>query len=463
MRRWLVPVLLAVLTASAGTLALGLPGPRVAGPEATPRLQVPVLSARRVPAVVSGVVADARLRTSLEATMASPGLGGARSRSCLVVRQGARPVIEWQPGQSLIPASTAKVLTGQAVLDKLGQAERLVTEVRVDRPLVAGGVVEGNLWLVGGGDPLLATADYAASFPHQPQLRTAMEGLADAVVAGGVRQVRGAVIGDETRYDSQRYVATWKPSYVTSGQVGPVSALSVNDGFMAIRHTPAPEPDVQAAAVLTALLRARGVLVGGHPGQGTAPVGAAVVARVASPPMHEVVGQMLRESDNNTAELLVKELGVRFAQQGSTRAGLRVMRDALAAAGLPAQDLMAVDGSGLDRSDRVSCRLLTAVLERSGPSSPLAAGFPVAARDGTLSRRFHGNPAAGRLRAKTGSLEGVAGLAGYIDVPGGGGPLAFALLANDLPGEAAGRSLQEQVGALLARYPEAPPPAVLGP
>ncbi len=324
--------------------------------------------------------------------------------------------------------------------------------------------MEGPLWLVGGGDPLLASADYAASFPNQPQLRTPIEELADAVVAAGVRTV-GGVVGDESRYDTQRYIPTWKPGYVTDSESGPASSLVVNDGFseFAPRRVAAPEPDLHAAGVLTALLQARGVTVIGAPGEGRAPAGTSVVAQVASPPVAEVVGQMLRESDNLTAELLVKELGSRFAGAGTTVAGLGVVRESLAGAGLPVGDLAVVDGSGLDRSDRASCALLMGALELGGASGPVAGGFPVAARDGTLAKRFQGNPAAGRLRAKTGALAGVVGLSGFIEPAGGGAPLSFSLLVNELPRDAVGRALQEQVGAILARYPEAPPLEELAP
>lgn len=424
-----------------------------------------MLSARRVPAFLSRTIADARLRAQLDAALAQPALGAGREHSCLVVRQGQRLVVERRAEEPLIPASNLKVLTAVAVLARLGPDTHLTTEVRAGAPVVAG-VVDGPLWLVGGGDPLLATADYAASFDNQPQTRTALEGLADAVVAAGVRVVNGGLVGDETRYDTQRYIPTWKPGYITDFESGPASALVVNDGFVQFtpRHVPASEPDIHAAGVLTGLLQARGVTVVGAPGEGRAPEPSSVVARIESPPVRELVAQMLRESDNLTAELLVKELGHRYAGAGTTVAGLGVIRETLTGAGLPVTHLVSVDGSGLDRSDRASCALLMAVLDSSGPTGIVALGFPVAARDGTLAKRFHGSPAAGRLRAKTGSLDGVVGLTGYVEAPAGGGvPLAFALLVNDLPRDALGRALQEQVGAILARYPEAPVPEALAP
>lgn len=464
MRR-LLPVLLAVVCVASAAAAVRLPAAGGGDGEPGPAVRAPVLSARRVPTFLARTVADTRLRAQLDAAMAEPALGAARDRSCLIVRHGARPVLQRRPDERLIPASNLKVLTASAVLARLGPDERLATEVRA-ASTPAAGVVDGPLYLVGGGDPLLATADYAASFENQPQLRTPMEGLADAVVAAGVTVVRGGVVGDETRFDTQRYIPTWKPGYITDSESGPASALVVNDGFAQFRprRLAAPEPDAHAAGTLTALLQARGVVVEGPVGEGRAPDASVVVARAESPPMKDLVAQMLRESDNLTAELLVKELGHRFAGEGSTTAGLGVMRETLVQAGLPVDALVSVDGSGLDRQDRASCGLVMAALDSSGPTGPVAAGLPVAARDGTLAKRFlGGHPAAGRLRAKTGALDGVVGLSGYVDGIAGGEPLGFSLLVNDLPRDALGRALQEQVGAILARYPEAPAPEALAP
>ena len=452
------------MCAASTAWAVALPGSS-ADSAGTSAVRAPVLSARRAPAFLARAVADARLRAQLDAALADPGLGAARERSCLVVRHGARPVLGRREATALIPASNMKVLTAIAVLERIGPDDRLVTEVRAGGPVPPDGVVAGPLWMVGGGDPLLGTADYAASFENQPQVRTPIEALADAVVAAGVRVVQGPVVGDETRYDTQRYIPTWKPGYVTDFESGPASALVVNDGFEQFRprRVAAAEPDLHAAGTLVALLQARGVTVAGGAAEGHAPETATVLARAESPPMRDVVGEMLRESDNLTAELLVKELGRRFAGAGTTTAGLGVVRQSLEAAGLPVGDLVNVDGSGLDRSDRATCALLLAALDKAGPAGPVATGLPVAARDGTLAKRFQGHPAAGRLRAKTGSLAGVVGLTGFVDAVGGGTPLSFALMANDLPRDALGRALQEQVGAILAAYPDAPAPEALAP
>lgn len=455
MRRWVGPALFLAIAVTAGALAVRAPSPLLA--EDAGRASTPVLSVRRAPELLAQFVADGRLQTRLDGFFAEPSL----ATSCLVVRSGARSVYERKAHELLTPASNMKLVTAVTALARLGATATLQTVVRA-RSAPAGGVVDGPLWIVGGGDPLLATKPYADSFVNQPQLRTPFEDLADKVVAAGVREVRGGVVGDETRYDSLRFLPTWKRSYVTGGFVGPESALALNDGWVQFtpRKVAADDPPAHAATVLTDLLRARGVIVTDAPSSGRAPNPLVTVASVRSPPIEEIVGAMLRESDNNTAELLVKEMGRRFADAGTTAAGLDVVRQSLAAAKLPATELETVDGSGLDRSDRASCNLFAAILDTSGRDGQIGAGLAIAGETGTLADRFEGHPAEGKLRAKTGFLDGVVGLSGWM-----GEDLVFSFLANGLPvpSERPAEAAQERLGAILATYPEAPPPAQLVP
>jgi D-alanyl-D-alanine carboxypeptidase/D-alanyl-D-alanine-endopeptidase (penicillin-binding protein 4) len=282
-----------------------------------------------------------------------------------------------------------------------------------------------------------------------------MEALADKIVATGLRRV-GRILGDDSRYDDQRLVPSWKPSYIAEFEISPLSALVVNKGFVSTQPpVEAASPAAHAAGVLATLLRARGVTVGAT-AAGKAPGGAPLVTSVDSPPLSDVVGEILQNSDNMGAEMLVKELGIRPGSAGSTAAGLSAAAAQLekVAAVTPA-DMSVVDGSGLDRSDRVTCSVLHRVLDRSGENGDIAKALPVAGQNGTLFKRFGGTPAAGKVRAKTGSLSGVTGLAGFA-TDQAGHDLSFALLANDLPSDSAGTSLQDRVVSVLAAYPRAP-------
>ena len=123
---------------------------------------------------------------------------------------------------------------------------------------------------------------------------------------------------------------------------------------------------------------------------------------------------MLTVSDDTAAELFTKELGYEIKGSGSTAAGMAAVRADLAADGLPVTEFVGADGSGLSRADRASCDLLAADLDRLGPTSVVGRGLPVAGRTGTLADRMVHTPAAGRVVAKTGTLNDVVALSGFV-------------------------------------------------
>ena len=363
---------------------------------------------------------------------------------CLVVASGDNVVYEVNPDAALHPASVVKVLTAIAAVDVLGEAARFRTEVLSSSP-VQDGVVVGDLVLVGGGDPTLGTRAWAAQRPRPPSPITLLDDLTDRVVASGVRQVKGRVMGREDRYDRRRYASATPQRLIRDGEIGPVAALTVNDGFRIWGHPGVPfdDPVAGAAEVFTELLRERGVVVeGGSAGEGSAPRHA--VSSIESATVGEITAGMIRDSDNETAELLVKAMGHRRGA-GTTGAGIAAVVGALRKRGLPVDGLVYADGSGLSSTNRVTCRLLVAALQTE--VAALSNGLPVAAATGTLASRFRTSPAAGRLRAKTGSLDGVAALAGFAESPAG--TLRFAWVANGIPDARTGRRLQDLVGEAL--------------
>lgn len=411
----------------------------------------PVWTPERLPALLAEAQGTVDLERAVDVL-----LGQSDVDSCVAVYEGDRPVLLRRTEKALIPASTQKILVGAALLAELGPDFRFETKVVSNGPPRDGTV--GTVWLVGSGDPLLATPEYAQWLTERPRYRlrqpTSLAALADAMKAAGVGAVTGSILGDDSRYDRVRIVPSWKATYVIDNEAGPLGALLVDSGFTVYEppEQRAENPAGHAAAELTRLAGASGISVAGPPGAGTAPAGAHTLAAVRSAPLSEIVGAMLRESDNTAAELLVKELGVVKAQEGSTTAGTRAVADGLASAGLPTQGLRLEDGSGLDVGNRVTCALLSAALRQpdgtGGPQlSPLLA---VAGQSGTLSLRLADTPLAGRLRGKTGSINRVTGLAGYLD---GRRALSFAFVANGRFSDSAGRLLQDRLVALLAAYP----------
>lgn len=463
-RRYLLVGLITVIGVAATVLAVAsrpqIDGGRLGS--SRPTTATALLSARRVPTLVSREIADAKLRQRLHAALGDPVYGTARDDSCLLVSQNDRRIEALRPEMELIPASNLKLLTATAALERFGDDHTFVTEFRAAAP-PADGVVSGDLWMVGGGDPVLMTRDYAASLRYQPTLTHDVSELGQALARAGVREVRGAFLGDESRYDRVRYIPTWRPGYIADGEVGPASALLVNDGFASYspRKVAASDPAAHAAGMAAAAAEAAGVVLGSV-GSGTAPAGAVVVAQVESPPLSLIVESLLRDSDNTTAELLLKELGFAVRGEGTTAAGLTAMREVLAGDGIEAESYVATDGSGLDRGNRASCMAIDQALTGEGVSGPIGRGLAVAAQTGTLSKRFQGTAAAGRLHAKTGALEGVVSLSGWVR-PTRGDPVEFTFIANGVAGEARGRQLQERIGVALSLYPESPSPEEIGP
>lgn len=456
LRRLVLILLITVL--GAGVAGVAIPrGPGSGQAAAEPvRLKTPLLSVRRVPEALVGLRAEARLLTAVKRVADDPALAPWTAQSCLIVQVGGRTLYSRQPDQPLIPASTLKLLTAEAAVTVLGPDTRLATTLKADSA-PSGGVVAGDLQVVGGGDPVISTDAHAAKAVRQPVIRTRMEDVAEAVVAAGVRQVTGRIRADEGRYDTERARPGWKPSYQATNQVAPLSALLVDDGQDAADKA-VGQPALQFAQVLTDQLRARGVQVTGEAVVGAA-TGTVTVASRESLTVRELVAEMIRESDNTTAELLVKEMGRRAGGAGTTGAGLVAVRAALAGRGLAVGPLSEQDGSGLDRADRATCSLLLSALVAAGRNSQLADALPVAGKSGTLQKRFVGSPVVGRLRAKTGTLDGVSSLVGWLDAvrPGAAPPVAFAVVTNGVPTNLDAARLADRVGAALAAWPDAPP------
>lgn len=450
-------VVLAALSGGAAVNAATIAAPAHAAPElGTDRLAVPLVSVRRDLAPLAEEAADRRLVQGLDAFAASMPPDTCLRVDVDDVRYAHRT------DDPQVPASAHKVLTAVAALVALGPDFRHVTTVSTPTPPVDG-VVAGDLHLVGGGDPLLAVAEYAGRY-DRPQLFSDVRALADAVVAAGVRRVDGAIVGDESRYGPVRYHPAWPPRFATQDQTGPLSALMVNDGFVEWPPSgtapvePAPDPAAHAAELLRILLEERGVTVGAGARSGPAPAGAPEVAQHRSPPLRDVIGQMLAESDNTTAELLLKELGLQEGGAGTFEAGAAAVEQVLAEVGFDLTGVDVVDGSGLADGNRLDCDLLVDLLEHPATADAVRAGLAVAGETGTLAERWLESDLVGRVRAKTGTLNQVTSLVGYVE-GGAAEEATFALVVN--VGEPDRIQLetiaaQERLVELLVTHPDAP-------
>jgi len=399
-------------------------------------LATPVLSARRIPGLLQDQAATVALANRLD-----PLVDDLPPSTCVAVDTVGGIAYRHQGSLPLVPASTMKLVTSAVALEVLGDDHRTPTVVVAERPPV-GGVIDGDLWIVGGGDPLLATTGYAASLFGAPDRTVSpFEDLAQALVAAGVTQVTGSIRGDDSRHDAERRVATWPDSYLEGDTVGALGALRVNSGRIGWVATPDEagagggpgDPAVLAAATLTTLLKDADVGVDGRPGRGVAPPSGAIVASVDGPTMVEVLDEVNAWSNNGASELLLKEIALASGGEPTTTAGAAVVAQELAAWGLPSEGIRIVDGSGLDPGNGLTCDLLAGVIDRelttSGGESLLLASLAVAGERGTLTYRPLPPGPGGRVVAKTGSLNEVRSLAG-VAIDRNGDQTVFAVVAN---------------------------------
>lgn len=334
-----------------------------------------------------------------------------------------------------VPASVQKLYTTSTALLRLGAGGRLSTTAEAAQAPDASGVLDGNLYLRGGGDPTFGTREARR--------------LAATLELQGLTEVTGRVVGDESAFDSLRGGPA--SGYATSMWVGPLSALSFNRGLTGHRRpTFQVNPPRSAARAFDRALERRSIAVAHAARAGVAPAGVLTLATQASATITDLIDRTNRPSDNFMAETLLKALGARFGGAGSTAAGARVVRSTVARFGARPD---VVDGSGLSRGDRTSPRDVVRLLEgmaSTGDAGAFQDSLPVAGISGTLWDRMRQSPARGRCRAKTGSLSTASALAGYCDSRAGA-RVAFAFLMNGVAPYWV-RPRQDAMTSVLARY-----------
>ncbi|QBI55632.1 D-alanyl-D-alanine carboxypeptidase/D-alanyl-D-alanine endopeptidase [Streptomonospora litoralis] len=471
------------------------------------------LAAGPAPAAAGTAAGVADLRSDIAALLADPQLDGASSG--VLVRSLTRGDVLYSSDArtELVPASNAKLLTSAAAMEVLGPDYRFTTTLAAGED-PGDGVVDGDLYLIGTGDPTL-TAD-------------AVGDLAAEVAAAGVTEVTGDLVADDTWFDAQRLSPAWDPAdrpYYYSAQIsaltlaantdydtgvvevdsvpgtaagaGVKTSLSPMTGnldvaqggstgapgststfgvdrrmgtneFTAYGSLPAAqtysalrtvhEPTDHAAHLFADRLERAGVDVAGEVGRGAAPASAETVAERFSMRLDELLTPFMKLSNNGHAEILMKAMGRETLGHGSWPAGIAVAKTALLRMGVGIANVELDDGSGLARSDRLTAattvRLLERVRERPWfdawrDALPLA-GASDRMVGGTLAQRMGGTPAAGNVRAKTGTLTGVSALSGYVR-GANGERLVFAIINNGYRG-AAPRGLQDAIAVRLAQF-----------
>jgi len=383
--------------------------------------------------LVAPAAAQAAGRTgTVKALSAQMRQAGAGSGAYVVDLQSGRKLYSIRAGTPRMPASVEKLYTSATALRRMGPAARLATEALAETAPAAG-VVRGDLYLRGSGDPNFDVVDSS--------------NLAQQVAQAGIRRITGRVIGDETAFDTRRGVPS--SGFALSSDVGgPLSALTFNRGRTG-RSAPyfQNRPANFAATFFAKQLRHLGVDVARGARRGRTVTEAVPVGAWRSAPLADLLRQMNQPSDNFMAETLIKVVGSRYGGAGSTAAGAQVATDELGELGMSPR---IVDGSGLSRSDRTSPSDVVTLLEELQGDAAFTGSLAVAGRSGTIAGRMRGTAAQDRCRAKTGTLRDVSALAGYCSTRFGG-QVAFAFLMNYVNPWSA-RVLQDRMAIALANY-----------
>ena len=320
--------------------------------------------------------------------------------------------------QPLVPASNTKLLTITALLSVFNGTETFDTTVVSPAP--------GQLVLVGGGDPLLASAA-SGDYPEQASLEDLAARTAETLKSQGVSTV---TLGYDASLFQESWATTWPSSY--RDQVTPISALWADEGRDAnqVRST---DPAGDAARIFATQLAAQGITVEGEPAAATG--SGDKVAKVTSPGVHALAAAAMETSNNSYTEVLGMQLARKLGQPTTFAGTAAAVQQELTGLGLWHEGAVLHDGSGLTRENHVTASMLAGAVRyvmTTPGTSVVQEGFPVAGVSGSLANRFDDEiSTAGRgiVRAKTGTLSLVSTLAGTT-VTADGREVALAFMTN---------------------------------
>ena len=439
-----------------------------------PGVGTPLISTLRLRELLTPSLTEPDFFTTLDDLMAT-----APTAACLSITLDGRdpPFYESGANTQVMPSEALVLLTLATAHQVLGPEHTFTTSVQSTVPM-DGGVVNGDIYLVGGGDPRLFTEEFLATLTEdRSRIHTPIEELAQKLVDDGLTLVTGAVVGDATRYDDLRYVPSWPESVIDSETIGTLLALQFDDGWVqfpvpgseqatdeadgageqdeANVYLAAEDPPFYAAALFDDMLEARDVVIRRSPRSEAVPDDEEVyvMAAIESAPLSDLYGQILANRDIETIELLLKEIGLAATGTGSTSAGFQAVENTLNNAGIDVDQLQLLqfDGSGLDPANVATCPVFTSLLDSEEFSPLFHELLPTAAEAGPLGNRFAGVRDPGRITAFSGGTSSVTAMTGYIDI-GLAQEVTFTFIANQ-PGtddNRAIRNLEEQIVRHLA-------------
>lgn len=465
-----------------------------------------LLAALLPPAARAGT--EAELPAGIEAALAAPGLQRGITGICVQSLRDGRILYFHNSRALFMPASNMKIVTAALALDRLGPEYRFAT--RLSTPArVSQGTLHGDVYLQGFGDPTLTTAglqEFVTTLRQCGIRKVQGSVVVDDSFFPGPRLGRGwswDYLGDYYAMEvsalslnenvvvlharpgtaaGKPAILSWDPparcieveNRTKTGPAGSKQELSVSRalgsrritvegsiplgaGSAALEPVTVDDPALYCGSVFAELLRQARIRVAGGVKHGAVPTGARVLCEHRSAPLSEVLPAFLKPSDNHYGEQIMRTVlaeSAKTAGPGATPPSEQDLVGALLVkAGAPVDGMRPVDGSGLSRLDLISPDALVRLLRwtRAQPAGDLLYNaLPVAGKDGTLLRRMRGTAAEGNAHAKTGTVNVVSCLSGYVTTAAGE-PLAFSILMNHFmatPAEA--RAAQDRICVLLS-------------
>ena len=305
---------------------------------------------------------------------------------------------EYQSGKKMIPASISKVVTSAIALQYLGAGYEFKTVLFTDDVNISDGVINGNLYIKGYGDPAFGTADLFT--------------LIKKFLGKNITEITGNIIYDDTYLDDENFGLANYYSGDTKLQYWPfVNSLSYN------RNASRVNPSIEIANTLQSEFTGQNVKVDGIIIPGSTPESCKEIARVTHN-ISEVLANMNKPSDNHYAITLFKDVGAVYNRPpGTLKKGTDAVIDLFSNIGISRSEYEFLEGSGLTRynfaTSNVYIQLLKFLFDNEKIFDIFYKSLPVSGVDGTLKKRMIGTEAEQNVHAKTGSINGVSTLTGY--------------------------------------------------
>jgi D-alanyl-D-alanine carboxypeptidase/D-alanyl-D-alanine-endopeptidase (penicillin-binding protein 4) len=398
----------------------------------------------------------------IDSLTAQPQFRGGHWGVLVVNPRTADTLYSQNAGKLFMPASNMKIITSATALTLLGPDYTYKTTFLVDGP-VQDSLLDGDLIVIGRGDPTISDNMRGVA-------TTVMDALADSIRAHGISQITGRLVRVGNAFPDSVHGYGWEwddlGEYYGSG----VDELIFNEGMAPTTPRPPPDSARDSAysgpakdpatgylnALNDALVRKRitldaGVLDSILP----TPIKMDTLFTFTSLPMRNILPALLKPSQNQIAEILLKTIGLERGGMGTADSARRIVGQQLLAWGVNPDEFVIRDGSGLSRHDLVTPETLVRVLDRIQQDTAFAVFYnalPIAGVDGTLQDRMKGTPAEGNAHAKTGSISNARTLSGYVTTADGE-RLIFSIMASNWTGPtSAVTSVADQIVSALAAY-----------